>query len=190
LRLTGGQGRGRRLASAAIRGLRPTSSRVREALFDILGARVEGADILDLFAGSGAVGIEALSRGARRAVFVEAQRRAARLIEANLRAAAVRGSTQVLADGAAAALDRLARAGDSFSIVFLDPPYAIGASPGLLECAARVLRAGGVLVVEHGARALPEPPAHVPLVAGRRYRYGDSRLSVFHRVPDAGESRG
>ena len=84
MKLTGGGSRGRRLLTGRHRGLRPSSARVREALFDILGARVGGADLLDLYAGTGAVGLEALSRGARRVVFVEVAGRAVRLIEANL----------------------------------------------------------------------------------------------------------
>src|SRR5262245_48270462 len=84
MRLTGGQSRGPRLKRPRAAGLRPTSSRVREALFDILGPRIEGACFLDLYAGTGAVGIEALSRGARRAVFVESDKAAARLIRENL----------------------------------------------------------------------------------------------------------
>jgi 16S rRNA (guanine(966)-N(2))-methyltransferase RsmD len=187
LRLTGGQGRGRRLAAAALRGLRPTSARVREALFDILGARVAGAEVLDVFAGTGAVGIEALSRGATRVVFVEDDARAARLIAANLRDAGLPGGASVIEGDAVRALDRLSAAGESFSIVFLDPPYAAGAPAEILDRSAALVAAGGVLVVEHGARVAREigPPAG--LRAGRRYRYGDSRLSVFHRdLPAAG----
>jgi 16S rRNA (guanine(966)-N(2))-methyltransferase RsmD len=189
LRLTGGQGRGRRLASAALRGLRPTAARVREALFDILGARVPGADMLDLFAGTGAVGIEALSRGARRVVFVESGTRATKLIEANLRTAGVAGEATVVAGGAARSLERLAAAGASFAIVFIDPPYATGAPAAILDRSAALVADGGVLVVEHDGRrgAQIAPPAG--LRPGRRYRYGDSRLSVFHRDPQTAGRR-
>jgi 16S rRNA (guanine(966)-N(2))-methyltransferase RsmD len=173
-----------------LRGLRPTSARVREALFDILGGRVAGAEVLDLFAGTGAVGIEALSRGARRAVFVEADARAVRLIAANLRRAGLEGAATVVAGDAARALERLRAQGAKFSIVFLDPPYAEGAPPDVLQASAALVEPGGVLVVEHGARGRValEPPAG--LAAGRRYSYGDSRLSVFHRDAHAAEPRG
>jgi 16S rRNA (guanine(966)-N(2))-methyltransferase RsmD len=191
LRLTGGQGRGRRLASAAHGGLRPTAARVREALFDILGARVGGAAVLDLFAGTGAVGIDALSRGAGRVVFVEADPRAARLIAVNLRAAGLSGDVAVIEDDAVRALDRLAAAGESFGIVFLDPPYATGAPPAVLDRSAALVAAGGVLVVEHdGGRRSAVPGTPAGLRAGRRYRYGDSRLSVFHRDPPTAGRRG
>jgi len=189
LRLTGGQGRGRRLA-AALRGVRPTSARVREALFDILGARVAGAEVLDLFAGTGAVGIEALSRGASRVVFVEDDARVARLIAANLRDAGLPGGATLIESDAIRALDRLSAAGESFSIVFLDPPYAAGAPPGILDRSAALVAVGGVLVVEHGRRVARVVGAPAGLRAGRRYRYGDSRLSVFHRDHPAAGRRG
>jgi 16S rRNA (guanine(966)-N(2))-methyltransferase RsmD len=190
LRLTGGQGRGRRFAAAALRGLRPTSARVREALFDILGARVAGAGFLDLFAGTGAVGIEALSRGAGRVVFVEGDARAARLIASNVRDADLPGGVTVIECEATRALDRLSAAGELFSIVFLDPPYAAGAPPEILDRSAALVAAGGVLVVEHGGRGAQEIDAPAGLRAGRRYRYGDSRLSVFHRELPARDRRG
>jgi 16S rRNA (guanine966-N2)-methyltransferase len=177
------------VAAARTRGLRPTSARVREALFDILGSRVAGSDLLDVFAGTGAVGLEALSRGASRVVFIEAAAHSARLIRDNLRGTGLPGSFEVIHDEATAALDRLAAAGASFAIVFLDPPYATGASPRALERAARLVRPGGVLVIEHGARVAPGLPDGTGLVVGRRYRYGDSRLSVFHRPAAEAEGR-
>jgi len=190
LRLTGGQGRGRRVAAAALRGLRPTSARVREALFDILGARVDGAAFLDLFAGTGAVGLEALSRGAGRVVFVEADGRAARLIAGNVRAAGLPGAVTLIEHEATRALERLAAAGDAFSIVFLDPPYAAGAPPAILDRSAALVAAGGVLVIEHGGHGAAAIDTPAGLRAGRRYRYGDSRLSVFHRDPPSTGQRG
>ena len=186
MKLTGGQARGRRLRTPRIAGLRPTSARVREALFDILGARVRGADFLDVFAGTGAVGIEAMSRGARRAVFIEANDRAARAIGANLTLAAVRGEASVVDGQAAAALDGLARSDARFDIIFLDPPYAKGAPAELLGAAAELLRPGGVMVVEHPARATVGDAAAVGLRQGRRYRYGDSALTVLHRDAQPG----
>jgi 16S rRNA (guanine966-N2)-methyltransferase len=169
--------------------MRPTAARVREALFDILGSRVAGADVLDVFAGTGAVGIEALSRGARGAVFVESDARAARLIEANLRAAGFSAEATVVASDAGRALDALAARGASFAIVFLDPPYAAGATAAILERSAGLVAPGGVLVVEDATRGGADLVAP-GLRAGRRYRYGDSRLSVFHRDPPATERHG
>ena len=183
MKLTGGGSRGRRLASGNHPGLRPSSARVREALFDILGARIAGATLLDLYAGTGAVGLEALSRGAHRVEFVDIAARAVRLIAKNLVSMGFDGRGTVTQEPAEAALDRLARAGDRFDVVFVDPPYAEGFPPRSMQAAGRLVRPGGVLVIEHGARYAPDP-AGSSLRPGRSYRYGDSALTVFHR--DAG----
>lgn len=162
---------------------------MREALFDILGARVAGAAFLDLFAGTGAVGLEALSRGADKVVFVESDARAARLISSNVRDAGLPGRVAVIGSDVTRALERLSAAGESFSIAFLDPPYAAGAEPEILDRTAAMVAAGGILIVEHGGRDATEIGAPAGLRAGRRYRYGDSRLSVFHHDPRAAGRR-
>lgn len=180
MRVTGGAARGRRLASPRRPGVRPTGSRVREALFDILGARIRGAAVLDLFAGTGAIGVEALSRGADGAVFVERDRRAARLIETNLSRAGLTGAGRVLAMPADRAIERLEAAGDRFDLVFADPPYEAGVREALLRRAAGLMKEGALLVVEHATRAPVAAPADGPLRTGRRYRYGDTTLTLLH----------
>ncbi len=180
MKLTGGRARGRRLRIPRIEGLRPTSARLREALFDVLGGRIHGASFLDVFAGTGAIGLDALSRGAARAVFIEADRRAARAIAGNLALAGVAGSSRIVEGDAEAALFELGRAGERFDIVFLDPPYRTGALDRTLPAAARLLRPGAVMVVEHASRRAFEMPDQPGLRRGRRYVHGDSALSVLH----------
>lgn len=184
MKLTGGGSRGRRLLTGRHRGLRPSSARVREALFDILGARVREAEILDLYAGTGAVGLEALSRGARRVVFVEVAGRAVRLIEANLERTGLAPLAAVLHEEAASALARLAGSGTLFDIVFADPPYADPFTGRAMTAAGALVRPGGVLAIEHAARSPVPAEERAGLRPGRVYRYGDSALTLFHR--DAG----
>jgi 16S rRNA (guanine966-N2)-methyltransferase len=141
-------------------GARPTSGRAREALFDILQDTIVGARVLDLYAGSGAIGLEALSRGAAEAVFVETDRRA---LDANLsRCAPDSASARVLAGDARRALDLLRREGRSFDLVFADPPYARGASalPGTIT---DLVAPGGRLVLQtDSGDEAPEIPGLLP----------------------------
>lgn len=177
MRVTGGEARGRRLKAPGSLLIRPTADRVREALFDILGSRVHGSRFLDAYAGTGAVGCEALSRGAARVVFLERQRGALRLIRDNLGLAPWSGAWEVLEADASASLRDLARAGTRFDVVFLDPPYDEPSLPGALRLAARLLDPAGLLILEHRSSAAA---AGVDgLVPGRTYRYGDTSLSVF-----------
>lgn len=128
LRIVGGSYRGRRLIAPPGRVTRPTSERVREAIFN-LATVTEGVTVLDLFAGSGALGLEAMSRGAGHVTFVDADRASQRAIEMNARAvlgSAVREQFQVIRSDAIAAVDRIARRADRFGLVFIDPPYSHG----------------------------------------------------------------
>lgn len=179
LRILGGAARGRRLKGESLPGVRPTSSRVREALFDVLGGRVPGCAFLDLFAGSGAVGLEALSRGAARAVFVESSRRAAQVIAANVSALEADPVAEILAMEASRALRHLEERVERFDIVFLDPPWDVEDPGAVLPQAARVAAPGGTVVVEHRSRRPPDVPAGAGLTPGRVYRYGDASLSLF-----------
>lgn len=188
MRLTGGEARGRRLKVPRGSVVRPTADRVREALFDILGARVRGARFLDAYAGTGAVGCEALSRGAGRVVFLERERRALALIEENARAGPWSGEVEIVSGDARRSLLRLGRRNERFDIVFLDPPYEESGIPEMMVLAARVLAAGGALVVEHrSSRAIAPLPEEVAL-ALRSYRYGDTTLTVGRAAPDDGRA--
>jgi 16S rRNA (guanine966-N2)-methyltransferase len=154
---------------------RPTGDRVREAAFNLIGP-VDGARVLDLFAGSGAMGLEALSRGAERAVFVEADAAAARAIKRNLDKLRLTGAT-VLRRDAVQALAAEAQAGRTYDLVLVDPPYAMFADlqPQLARYLPPVVAADGLLVVETDARTEPE----LPLTLRTSRRYGAARLTLF-----------
>ncbi|MGH8907414.1 MAG: 16S rRNA (guanine(966)-N(2))-methyltransferase RsmD [Egibacteraceae bacterium] len=178
MRVIAGSAKGRVLKAPKGRDVRPTSDRVREALFASLGERVEGAVVLDLFAGTGALGIEALSRGAARAVLVERDLKAAAVIAENLERTNLGGRAQLVRMDAA----RFCRApGERFDVVLVDPPYAeptggISALLGDLQ-AAGGLAPGAIVVLErdrHDHGALPPLPAG--LASRRVATYGDTVL--------------
>ena len=144
VRIIGGQYRSRLLRVAARPGLRPTPDRVRETLFNWLGQDLSGAACLDLFAGSGALGFEAASRGASRVVLIESDRAALKMLQESRVAL---GAAQVEIIGGDAG-DYLERASERFDVVFLDPPFRQNAVPGLLALLPRVLRAGARVYAE------------------------------------------
>lgn len=183
MRIIGGQARGRTLRAPRGRKTRPTSERVREALFSILLSRLgglEGAEVLDLFAGSGALGLEAISRGACGAVFVDSGQASARIIRANTEALGYEDRCQVLAMATPRALRLLQQQGRSFDVVFMDPPYALDTStllPAVVE--HELLRADGLLTLEHDKRK--PPPRQVAGLARLMCKvYGDTGLSIYH----------
>jgi 16S rRNA (guanine(966)-N(2))-methyltransferase RsmD len=161
--------------------LRPTSSRVRQALFNLLGARIPGGSFLDLYAGTGLVGIEALSRGAGLVVFVERNPSSVRGIRLNLEETAPTGAARVFAASAETAIHDLEKEGRRFDVVYADPPWDPGLPASIFEGAARLLEEGGVLVVEHRTSRPLTIPRSMALRPGRSYRHGDATLAVFHR---------
>ncbi len=180
MRVIGGSAKGRRLATLRTRALRPTPDRVREALFNILGDRISDARMLDLFAGSGAVGLEALSRGASAVVFVEAHEPACRLIEKNLLLCGLDERATVWRTDALQALRLLKAEGARFDLIFLDPPY----QGPLVEEALGELGDGVLLapeaqvVAEHFfKRTLPRQFGR--LSCTRVARFGDVALSFY-----------
>ncbi len=164
--------------------MRPTSSRVREAIFNILGQSLEGDAVLDLYAGAGTLGIEALARGGRSLVSVELDREAARTLATNLERGASAGSYRLVREDAVAAVRRLAVAGHSFDVIFADPPYDSGEIDRILEALATagLLADDGVLVVEHSPRE-PGPERAGRLQRTDRRRYGQTNVSFFECVP-------
>jgi 16S rRNA (guanine(966)-N(2))-methyltransferase RsmD len=174
IRISAGSLRGRRLATAP--GMRPSGARLREALFSIWSDRIAGARFLDLFAGSGAVGLEALSRGAASATFVESDPGSLRALRENLRLAP--SATRLLARPASEALDALAREAARFDLVFADPPYALGHLEGLGERVHRLLEPTGAWAFEHRTGTEPPAPGPAARCASTR-RYGDSSLTLY-----------
>ncbi len=176
MRIVAGSRKGHRI-SAPKAGTRPTGDRVREATFSLIGP-VEGAAVLDLFAGSGALGLEALSRGAASCVFVERDRDAARVIRANLEKLRLTGATITNRDVAAALREERAR-GRRYDLVLVDPPYEEwqGHATKLAELLPDVLADDSLVVVETSERIEPELP--LDLVTSRRY--GSARITVFSR---------
>jgi len=176
MRIISGAFRGRRLKAPTWEGLRPTSDKLRETLFNILAPRIEGARVLDLFAGTGALGLEALSRGARQSVFVEVDRRATALIAANAALCKAADRCVIIRDTAEHALHSTID-GDLFDVIMIDPPYDFESLAAIVSSAARVLAPGGVLVVEHASRRpVPAAEGAVPF---RTVRSGDSALTMF-----------
>lgn len=180
VRVIAGTARGRRLKTPKGTSVRPTSDKVRGAIFNILLSQRDLTDtsVLDLFAGTGALGIEALSRGAARAVFVEKDGRTAELISDNL---AVTGFTDVSRVMRADA-ERLSLASlGTFDLVFADPPYALVLESRALGGLAVTLSEGGVAVVEHGIDAPPPVPAGLEAFDAREY--GDTGITFYRRRP-------
>ena len=179
MRIIAGAFKGRRLKAPTWEGLRPTSDKLRETLFNILAPRIEGAAVLDVFAGTGAVGLESLSRGASRAVFIEQDRRAAALISTNAALCGVENRCVIIRDRAERALTRQA-ADEVFEVIVLDPPYDFEPLGQVLDAAVGHLAPGGVLILEHAHRRA------VPAVAGARpmrtVRSGDSALTMIERT--------
>ncbi len=176
MRIIAGSHKGHLLVAPKGIDTRPTGDRVREAAFNLIGP-VDGASVLDLFAGSGAMGLEALSRGAARAVFVESDRAALRAIEQNLDRLRLRGT--VLRQDAVRALQAEAQAGRRYDLVLVDPPYEMypDLQPALARTLPRVLADGGLLVVETESRVEPE----LPFELRTSHRYGRARLTLFEQ---------
>jgi 16S rRNA (guanine966-N2)-methyltransferase len=185
MRVIAGKYGRRRLQGPRGLGLRPTSDRLRETLFDILGEGVAGSFFIDGFAGTGAVGIEALSRDARHVIFIEQNPRACRLIRANLAALDAGGRAELIAGDVARTLAALAARGASADFLFLDPPYReagkLGAALDFLGRSS-LLGPGATLIVEHPRKSeLPERVGG--LVRTRAVKQGDAALSFYRRGP-------
>lgn len=183
MRIVGGEHGGRRIVAPRGRGVRPTRDRVREAIFDVLHDRVRGARVLDLFAGSGALGLEALSRGAAHATFCDAAARPVQAIRDNARRLGFPPpAVRVLLMPALQAIRRLAGERAHFDVVFVDPPYeSLLYDETLLALAIEGLVApGGVVVVEHGRRR-DIGAVYGDLHGVRRRRYGETCVTTFER---------
>ncbi len=180
MRIIGGEKGGRKLARWQGEGIRPLRDRVRTALFDTLGEAVVGAEVLDLFAGTGAVGLEALSRGASHATFVDSSPRAIRIIRENAKKLGYSHRVEILRSDAAEAIHKLARMGRKYDLVFIGAPYERGVAAQALQALSEALplRPGAIVVAEtfHKDELFN---AYPPLLLYDSRTYGETRLTYF-----------
>ena len=179
MRIITGTARGRRLVAPEGRDVRPTPERVKEGIFSALQFDIEGRRVLDLFAGTGQLGIEALSRGAKSALFVDKRADAVKLVRENLALCHLEENAQVICGDSLAALGTQS---GRFDIIFLDPPYESGLLEQAMEKIAQfdILSPHGIMVAESPQnQTLPELPT--PYGLYREYRYGKIKLTVYHR---------
>ena len=179
MRVISGSARGRRLKELQGMDTRPTTDKVKESLFNIIQFELEGRRALDLFGGTGQLGIEALSRGAVHCTFVDMRREAAALIRENLRLCGLSERSRVVQGDA---LAFLASCREKFDLIFLDPPYQSGLLEKSMEAAAGfdILSEHGIMICESAADQVL-PPLAPPYEWGREYRYGKIKLTVCHR---------
>lgn len=189
MRITGGEFGGRNLKVPKSDAIRPTQDRVREALFSIIQFEIAGSDFLDLFAGSGAVGLEALSRGAKSVTFVERERRHLAVLKENLSSFSRSSSDSRMSGASVVAADCYrwiaSYSGPGFSIGFADPPYALGEEKGYAQVLATlaahgVIREGGLFIAEMTAVQKPEETPGWELVRDRTY--GKTRICMWRRL--------
>lgn len=178
MRIIAGAFRGRRLNTPKGIKIRPTIDRVREAIFNIIRDEIPDAQVLDLFAGTGAMGLEALSRGAARAVFVDQSAGAIRLIRENIELCTARDRSLIIQDTVPSAVRRLAIKGDVFDLIFLDPPYGKGLVEKTLEVLDVVAAPGAMVIAECYFK--DELPAELKDWLRRsERRYGDTMISIY-----------
>lgn len=179
MRIIAGTARGQRLLTPAGDKTRPTSDRVRETLFNVLGQWCDDEDVLDLYAGSGSLGLEALSRGARHATFVESAREAFAVLEENVRALRFQPRATCVRSTVERALEHALARGESYSLVLSDAPYELKSSARVLGALDRgVLRPGGRAVIEHDRRETPLREVGALRCVDVR-RFGDTVLSLY-----------
>jgi 16S rRNA (guanine(966)-N(2))-methyltransferase RsmD len=183
VRISAGKLKGRKVKVCSLgEDLRPTSSKVRESLFNIIGPRIKGTVFVDLYAGTGAVGMEAMSREADTVYFVEADRKRSTLIEETLEGCGCRPKAFIVNMKAGKFIDKARAEGKKFDIVFLDPPYASGEVEPLLEALGEggCLSEDALVVAEHPSKS--ELPDEAGVLRKRKtYRYGDTSLTAMER---------
>lgn len=175
MRVITGTARGRRLTAPEGLDVRPTTDKVKEAVFSAVQFDIEDAVVLDLFAGSGQMGIEALSRGAKRAVFVDSSARAVKCVNENLRNTRLDRSAEVISRDS---FDYIKFTSQTFDMIILDPPYRRGHIENILPMAAKKLRTGGIIICEYESEA-PEPAAPCNMQLRKTYKYGKISVSIF-----------
>jgi 16S rRNA (guanine(966)-N(2))-methyltransferase RsmD len=180
VRIISGECRGRRLKTLSGKQLRPTSDRAKETLFDILQDRIVGCSFLDLFAGTGSMGLEAASRGAKEVVLVESHPEALELIAGNIRRCGLEKRVKVYGFDSGNSVERLKTLHNAFDIVFLDPPYGKRSAYRTVQsiCDAGLLAKEGWVIAEH-ERRLALPPEFGTLMLKRARRVGDTVFSFY-----------
>lgn len=183
MRVISGSARGRRLKALPGMDTRPTADKVKEAVFNIIQFDIEGRSVLDLFGGTGQMGIEALSRGAAHCTFVDLRKEAVGIIRENLAATGLAGSAQVIQGDSLAFLSRCK---EKFDIILLDPPYGSGLLEKALETITTIdiVSEHGIIVCENGSGAV-WPTLPVPYRMQKEYRYGKIRTALYRRDADA-----
>jgi 16S rRNA (guanine(966)-N(2))-methyltransferase RsmD len=180
MRVIGGESRGKTIRLPGGCRIRPTTDRVKGALFNILGS-LEGKSFLDLYAGCGNVGLEALSRGAQRLVFVEKDRRLFETIRENLRLLGFEARAEVIAADAEEGVRRLRIRGERFDLLFADPPYEEGFPAKIVAYlgGAELLAENGAIILQHSRREPLKQPVNDALIVYDQRRYGDTLLSFL-----------
>ncbi|MFC4103660.1 16S rRNA (guanine(966)-N(2))-methyltransferase RsmD [Paenibacillus xanthanilyticus] len=190
VRVIAGTAKGRPLKAVPGSNTRPTTDKVKEAIFSMIGPYFDGGMVLDLFAGTGGLGIEALSRGMERAVFIDMERLSIEVIKQNVQAAGLTQQAEIYRNEAGRAIKVLEKRGERFALVFLDPPYRMKEMDAMMsELAQRgLLEDGARVIVEHDA-AHVYPEQFASYIQLKHARYGDTAVTVYRHEPAAGETQ-
>ena len=180
MRIITGKARGLKLTTPKNMDVRPTSDRVKESLFNIIGTKIVGTRVLDLFAGTGNLGLEAWSRGAEKVVFIDESQASLQLVRSNIAKAKAEKETTVIKGNAVKVIADLSTRGERFDFIFCDPPYNKGLPAQIIEQVAKydIVAPGGYLVVEHSQHEiLPELPIKLEII--RSEKYGETLISFL-----------
>lgn len=180
MRIITGKARGLKLITPKNMDVRPTSDRVKESFFNIIGTKIVGTHVLDLFAGTGNLGLEAWSRGAEKIVFIDESQTSLQLVRSNIAKAKAEKDTKVIKGNAVKIIADLAANGEKFDFVFCDPPYNKGLPAKIIEQAAKhdIVSRGGYLIIEHSQHeSLPELPVKFEII--RCEKYGETLISFL-----------
>lgn len=183
MRINAGSAKGRLLKSPRNSKIRPTGDKVKSAFFNMIGSAFTAGTFLDLFAGSGSIGIEALSRGCARSVFVDKDRSSLRLIKENLGLAGFEKQAEILACDALRALQILKKKEESFNLIYIDPPYFYTGIPAILETLSvyKLLKAGGYIGVERDSQDQCRWLDNIPFCVKKQRIYGNTRLILLEQ---------
>lgn len=186
MRIIAGSMRSRTIMAPKGNDTRPTLDRTRESLFNIIAGDCPDARVLDLYAGSGALALESISRGAQSAVVCDCSREAAKAIRQNIESLRLQEQVRFLFMKDVQAIAQLARDGEKFDLVFLDPPYRLSTDPACVQLReAGVLLPGALVIIEHDAHVMPQPGIGYDLIDKRQYR--DTAISFYQYATEEGE---